>query len=513
MQKVNETFEIDGVRYVLDFRIIEGDVDLPQNAFNTTEFAPQGCFCVYSNHHTLEYVRDSFEKTLLSNLEEDDRLPFNGLPLVLLFSADPNTNEKDIAFLREEGELRARSLQCPFIDVTTQDNRLDGNGALSTDSQSLGSGLSGDVQERWFNEECLSRALRALVDTVQRKTGYGQIYQSASLSEGALNPEIRLLMCFLCGDNFSVQQVLDTFLIRQPCYVTSIHSIVVEVTIGESKRFVELIFTSYHGAQAYRDELLHGFVLVYSAQRQASLSTLSAFSNNIPNTPTQILAVTDTPNSAATQAIFASDGDELSTHLVAEGNLIADKINAHFMTTNSQQKNTFFASFLEEVWDRKPQIEKAFEMDDSDYSGEHHTPVPTVSRQGGQGGPYGGEGHEPNIYEQLPSGQDPSPDAYLERTTPLSPSDDSDIYTSVLAQHANGSEQLVKPSQLKNRRSLQAGMFLHLSNHILSYYVSLSLSIVFFSSLLSNLCLLFSSVSRLNLCQISIDNQLQIQNV
>lgn len=208
LQKVNETFEVDDVRYTLDFRIIEGDVDLPQNAFNTSEFSPQGCFCIYSNHQTLEYVRESFEKTLLSNLEEEEnRLPFHGLPIVLLFSADANTSDAEIALLREEGEKRATSLQCPFIDVTTAESeRLENNGALSGDSQSLESGLSGEHQERWFSEECLSRALRALLESVQRK-GYGQIYQTASLPEKALNPDLRLLMCFLCGDPFTVESV------------------------------------------------------------------------------------------------------------------------------------------------------------------------------------------------------------------------------------------------------------------------------------------------------------------
>ncbi len=47
-----------------------------------------GCFCTYSNSSSFEYVRDSLEKTLLSNLEQEDRLPFQGLPLVIVFAAD-----------------------------------------------------------------------------------------------------------------------------------------------------------------------------------------------------------------------------------------------------------------------------------------------------------------------------------------------------------------------------------------------------------------------------------------
>lgn len=43
---------------------------------------------------------------------------------------------------------------------------------------------------------------------------------------------------------------------------------------------------------------------------------------------------------------------------------------------------------------------------------------------------------------------------------PLSPSDDSELYASVFNQE-NG-EHLVKPSQIKNRRSLQAGIRFYL---------------------------------------------------
>lgn len=66
-----------------------------------------GCFCVYSNPESFEYVRDSLEKTLLSNLEQDDRLPFQGLPIVILFVADALVEEKEILRLREEGQSLA----------------------------------------------------------------------------------------------------------------------------------------------------------------------------------------------------------------------------------------------------------------------------------------------------------------------------------------------------------------------------------------------------------------------
>ncbi|KAL3227070.1 hypothetical protein MRX96_024353 [Rhipicephalus microplus] len=104
-------FRLDdkGAQYTLDFRIVDGDVGLPHNSFRTD--LPHGCLCVYSNQQSLEYIRESLEKTLLANLEQDDRLPFHGLPLVIVYAgpADPS--------LRQEGINRAKSLQCPFVDV------------------------------------------------------------------------------------------------------------------------------------------------------------------------------------------------------------------------------------------------------------------------------------------------------------------------------------------------------------------------------------------------------------
>lgn len=75
-------------------------------------------------------------------------------------------------------------------------------------------------------------------------------------------------------------------------------------------------------------------------------------------------------------------------------------------------------------------------------------------------------GDSEGLYEQLPveGGHGPddgsiSPTGFIDGP-PLSPSDDSELYASVFNQE-NG-EHLVKPSQIKNRRSLQAGIRFYL---------------------------------------------------
>nr|CAD7451413.1 unnamed protein product [Timema bartmani] len=81
---------------------------------------------------------------------------------------------------------------------------------------------------------------------------------------------------------------------------------------------------------------------------------------NIPNLPIQILAVTDT---GGANAFFSSD---LSHLLITEGNATADRLQAHFMTSTSscQQKTAFFTPFFKEVWEKKPEIEQAFHMEE-----------------------------------------------------------------------------------------------------------------------------------------------------
>lgn len=187
----------------------------------------------------------------------------------------------------------------------------------------------------------------------------------------------RIIMCMFCGDPYSVENVLGPLLSHQCCFLSGDRSIVLETFLGESKRRVEVIISSFHGANAFRDELVHGFILVYSTKRKASLATLkyvqfewhrictgkyifpfilrdfpkevvhidtkfvnhcySAFSMNIPNLPIQIMAVTET---GGANAFFSND---LSHLLITEGNATADRLQAHFMTSSSscQQKSNF----------------------------------------------------------------------------------------------------------------------------------------------------------------------------
>ena len=96
----------------------------------------------------------------------------------------------------------------------------------------------------------------------------------------------------------------------------------------------------------HRDELVHGFILVYSTKRRASLANLNALSVDIPELPLQILAVTEPNGQLAGMGggVYMNTGgspsDSLSTLLISEGSHLADRLNAHFMTSTAslQQK-------------------------------------------------------------------------------------------------------------------------------------------------------------------------------
>lgn len=433
-QTEDDEVEIDCQLYTLGYRIIDGDVGLPHNSFTTSDFMPHGSFCIYANEDSFEYIRSSLEKTLLSNLEQEDRLPFQGLPIVIMFVPESTIDEMEAIRLRKEGQNLADSLQCPFIDVCIEDLE----------------------QDKRFPTLLVKDALQQLIQSINHRAGFLNIYQSVI---ECLEPDIRIIMCMFCGDPYSVENVLGPLLNHQCCFLSGDRSIVLETFLGESKRRVEVIISSFHGANAFRDELVHGFILVYSTKRKASLATLNAFSMNIPNLPIQIMAVTDT---GGANAFFSND---LSHLLITEGNAIADKLQAHFMTSASscQQKTAFYTPFFKEVWEKKPEIEQAFNMEEPgnlndsgegtlEYSALHPMPPPRHESYHLQT-PDDGSGSE--SYEQLTPDGDLGDTGLNEQFADnrATPSDDSDIYSQVDFYREERERDLLKPGDITNKLS------------------------------------------------------------
>ena len=463
----DDEFEDQNQIYSLDYRVISGDVSLPENAFRTQDFLPNGCFCSYSDSRSFEYVRTSFEQTLLHNLEDEDasrpeaRLPFQGLPLVIVFAPDPSLSHDEVARLSQEGRAIAESLQWPFVEVM----RTSG---------------------KFFDDRMIDESLRALIDCIRRRSGILNVYNAGPQKAPGGEPDIRIIMCMLCGDPFSVENVLSP-LLRQPnCRFSGERTVQLEtVLVGDAKRKIEVIISSYHSATDFREELIHGFILVYSTKRKASLATLSTFSMNIPELPIQVLAVTeDSQYQQQYQASSAtlSQQPDLEARLISEGGHLADRLNAHFMTSTSalQQKSSFYTPFFKEVLEKKSEIEQAFSMEEDnnrlDDSGEGTLERPRILPPGGsrhrqpmppprvdsyrhpQQGATALHGRPPppqhphhqhhmnpsrsgsgsEIYERLPEDRG---------SLRSSDSEDDDV----MMGHKNG-EHLVKPSQIRSKK-------------------------------------------------------------
>lgn len=271
--------------------------------------------CVYSSSSSLDYLLKTLEQsTLLADLQSAS-LHQNPLPLVLLLACTPDTSSKERNYLREEGKNRALCLQCSFFDVTSNEPHAR------------------------FKSDDLMQSLILLTNTLLRRYEMNNIYghnlfsNKELFSEGALNPEIRILISLMCGDPISPARFLESIILfdglqNSNFYPVTDHSFVVDATnlmsledevLNEMPRcYVEFVVFSYHTSfSAYKDDLYHGNILVYWSKRQASFSNMSALASltNILM-PIQILALVENE----------SRPSKLSHQLVANGQELANQL-------------------------------------------------------------------------------------------------------------------------------------------------------------------------------------------
>lgn len=136
-------------------------------------------------------------------------------------------------------------------------------------------------QETGNEDNYVSELLNHLIDSLR----LGE-HKSDEMCYPLDSKDIRIILCMFCGDPYSVENALNSIL-TDPNYVRSgERSIVMEMFLGDTKRRIEIIISSYHGANAFRDELVHGFILLYSTKRKASLATLK-YDNDNMNKKTQ----------------------------------------------------------------------------------------------------------------------------------------------------------------------------------------------------------------------------------
>ncbi|XP_065581199.1 rho GTPase-activating protein 190-like, partial [Artemia franciscana] len=450
----DDEYELNGQVHTFQFEILDGDAKHGQTALRFSGFVSNGCFCIYSSIDSLNSVREVLEKNFLSSIDGGESVTLQGVPIVLLLVANPTLSDNEVEHLRSEGMNLAETLQCTFFDLSDEPNS---DGTLSLRSSEF------------------SHALRTLITAIQQKSGLVSIYQS--LSEVS-DPDIRIIMCLLCGDPFSIDTVILPLLSNPSCVVTGDRTVILETFLGDCRRKVEVTISSYHAASEYRESLIHGYILVYSTKRRASLAVLNAFSAATPDVPIQILAVTET---GGISVIFNS---ELSHQLITLGNSIADRLQAHFMTLtpSSSQKTVLYTPFFRDVWDKKPEVEKAYHLDDSGLlhdSGEGtlerppRPPLPPPRNDSRALGSNDGSRSGSEIYERLPTDgslgdglEEGCSPTFQKSTRRLIASDDSDVYSTLDRDgEKRGSEKfngelLMKPSHVKAKRGQPESQFI-----------------------------------------------------
>lgn len=176
------------------------------------------------------------EKSLLCNLELEDK--FENLPIVLVFQPH-DLKENEIDYLRSEGARLSEMLHCEFID-----NR--------------------ESHHHKYVYEILNIVILSL-----------KLSDIKILDTSPSNLiDLRIMVCMFCGDQYEIENIVSPLIAESSQCKSSEHSIVIDVFIGDSKRRVEFILSSYHGVNQYHDELIHGFIYIYSAKRRSSLANL-----------------------------------------------------------------------------------------------------------------------------------------------------------------------------------------------------------------------------------------------
>ncbi|XP_036360156.1 rho GTPase-activating protein 5 isoform X27 [Octopus sinensis] len=451
---VEDEYNCQDILFSLDYRPIDGDVTQEQHAFVTPTFKPHGCVCVYNSHHTFEYVQVSLEQTWLSDLAREDGLVLDRLRFVIIQFHNPLLSEREINQLREQGQQFADNLQCKFYYIPSEPE---------------------GTERRKFIQAQTEHALQSIIRPA------ASALLSCWQSSDYLEADMRIAVCMMCGDKFPMEFALAPLLNQEFFRVVNKDNgqWLVDIFLDDLRVRLNIMLTSYHGANLMRDTLFHGYILIYSAQRQASLSTMRAFAAHLQHQiPILVLAIADSIGTALLH-------DENVTTLISEGSSVAERLKAYFMTTSHtfQHQHSVFTPFFNDAWVHREDTENFFirnldppspPLSESNPNIDKRPPAPlpkpndlyhtTKSSTSNRCvspdcGCQSTEDSEP-LYDHLVFPNQYHSDSEQERASspsppPISSPTDYEIISSIAAQ-TNG-EHLIKPSEIKSRRNKYVG--------------------------------------------------------
>ncbi|XP_078515519.1 rho GTPase-activating protein 5 [Lissotriton helveticus] len=341
-QSTDDEYALDGKIYEIELRLLDANSPYLVTQLWSSTFKPHGCFCVFSSIESLNFIGDCIGKIRSEAVHVKRDKHMANLSFTLVLANQRDSAAKNLPILRHQGQQLANKLQCPFVDVPV------------------------GTYPRKFNDTQIKQALRGVLEAMKYN------FDDASpvpIIKDLSEADLIIVMCAMCGDPFSVDLILSPFLDSQTCSAAQPgqnNSLMLDKIIGEKRRRIQITILSYHSSIGVRkDELVHGYILVYSAKRKASMGMLRAFLSEVQDTiPVQLVAVTDS------QADFFQN--DAIKELMTEGEHIATEISAKFTTLYSlsqyHRQTEVFTPFFSDVLEKKTVIENSYATDNTRQS-------------------------------------------------------------------------------------------------------------------------------------------------
>nr|XP_020467205.1 rho GTPase-activating protein 5 isoform X1 [Monopterus albus]XP_020467206.1 rho GTPase-activating protein 5 isoform X1 [Monopterus albus]XP_020467207.1 rho GTPase-activating protein 5 isoform X1 [Monopterus albus] len=338
-QSTDDEYTLDGKIYELELLSVDVNSTLLFSHTWVNTFKPHGCFCVFNSIESLNCIGDCIGR-IRAEIVQSKRDRFaQPLPFILILANQRDSVCKNIPILRHQGQQLANKLQCTFVDIPS--------GAFP----------------RKFTEFQIKQGLRAVLEGLKHNF---DVLAPLPCIKDMSETDLRIVMCAMCWDPFSVDLILSPFLDSHCCSAGQpgqSNTLILDKIIGDSRRRIQVTVLSFHTAIGVRkDELVHGYILVYSAKRKASMATLRAFLAEVQDViPVQMVAITDS------QADFFEN--DAIKELMTEGEHIATEIAAKFTALYSlsqyHRQTEVFTPFFNEVLEKKSSIESSFLFDNS----------------------------------------------------------------------------------------------------------------------------------------------------
>ncbi|KAF3845506.1 hypothetical protein F7725_008669 [Dissostichus mawsoni] len=326
----DDEYTLDGKIYELELLPVDVNSTLLFSHTWVNTFKPHGCFCVFNSIESLNCIGDCIGR-IRAEIAQSRRDRFaQPLPFILILANQRDNICKNIPILRHQGQQLANKLQCTFVDIPSV------------------------AFPRKFTEFQVKQGLRAVLEGL--KHNFDVLAPLPSIKDMS-ETDLRIVI---------VDLILSPFLDSHCCSAGQpgqSNTLILDKIIGDSRRRIQVTVLSYHTAIGVRkDELVHGYILVYSAKRKASMATLRAFLAEVQDViPVQMVAITDS------QADFFEN--DAIKELMTEGEHIATEIAAKFTALYSlsqyHRQTEVFTPFFNEVLEKKPNIESSFLYDTS----------------------------------------------------------------------------------------------------------------------------------------------------